>query len=91
MYYASVHNFNKYDVSIFNKIASIGSKFDTMNNFYKDFQNLKGVKSKSEEKKQRKIKVLNKASLLYDELVSLYKKEYNQAFESKDKKMEDKI
>ena len=91
MYYASVHNFNKYDVSIFNKIASIDSKFDTMNNFYKDFQNLKGVKSKSEEKKQRKIKVLNKASLLYDELVSIYKEEYNQAFESKDKKMEDKI
>ena len=86
MYYDSVHNFNKYDVSIFNKIASIDSKFDTMNNFYKDFQNLKGVKSKSEEKKQRKIKVLNKASLLYDELVSIYKKEYNQVFESKDKK-----
>ena len=58
----------------FNKIASIDSKFDTMDDFYKDFQNLKGVKSKSEEKRQRKIKVLNKASLLYDELVSIYKK-----------------
>ena len=86
LYYDSVHNFNKYNVSNSNEIASVDSKFDTINKFYKDFQKLKGVKSKSGETKQRKIKVLNKALLLYYELVSTYKKEYNQTFKCKDKK-----
>ena len=86
LYYDSVHNFNKYNVSNFNEIVSFDSKFDTLKKFYKDLQQLKGVNSKSQETKQRKIKVLNKASLLYDELVIIYKKEYNQVFESKDKK-----
>ena len=44
------------------------------NVYCKDFQKLKGIKIKSEETKQRKIKVLNNASLLYDELVRIYKK-----------------
>ena len=37
--YSSVHNFNIYNVSKFNEISSIDSKFDTLNKFYKDFQN----------------------------------------------------
>ena len=86
LYYDSVDNFNKYNASNFNEIASVDSKFDALNKFYKDFQKLKGVKSKREETKQRKIKVLNNAPLLYDELVSIYKKEYDMIFESKNKK-----
>ena len=37
LYYDSVHNFNKYNVSNFNKIASIDSSFDTLDKFYEDF------------------------------------------------------
>ena len=55
--------------------ASKYSQLISMPSVYcKDFQKLKGIKIKSEETKQRKIKVLNNASLLYDELVSIYKK-----------------
>ena len=39
--YNSVHNFNKYSVSSFNKISSVDSKFDTINKFYKDLLKLK--------------------------------------------------
>ena len=41
----------------FNKIPSIDSKFDTLNNFYKDFKKLEGVKSQT---KERKLTVLEK-------------------------------
>ena len=34
---------------------------------------------------QKKITVLTNASLLYDQLVVIYKKKYGQIFESKDK------
>ena len=44
----SVHNFSKYSVSNFNKIPSIESKFDALDNFYKDFKKL-GDKSQAEE------------------------------------------
>ena len=71
LHYDSVHNFNKYNVSNFNEIVSFDSKFDTLKKFYKNLQKLKGVNSKSQETKQRKIKVLNKPSLLYDELVTI--------------------
>ena len=43
-----VHNFSKYSVSNFNKIPSIEPKFDTLDNFYKDFKKL-GDKSQAEE------------------------------------------
>ena len=35
--YDSVHDFNKYSVPNFNKVPSIDSKFDTLNDSYKDF------------------------------------------------------
>ena len=41
--YDFVHNFNKYSVPNFNKIPSIDSKFDTLNNSYKYFKELEGV------------------------------------------------
>ena len=45
--YDSLHNFNKYSVSNFNKISSIDSKFDTVNKFYKDLKKLNDVKSQN--------------------------------------------
>ena len=59
-----MHNFNKYSVFDFNKISPIGSKFDTLNKFHKNFKKLEGVKSKNENTNQRKIIVLKNASLL---------------------------
>ena len=44
---------------------------------------LKVKKKKQSKKKERK--VLKNAPMLYNVLVSLYKKEYNQTFKSKDK------
>ena len=44
-----------------------------------------GVKSRTNERKQNIVTVLKDAWLLYDELISTYKKEYNQIFKSKDK------
>ena len=74
MVYDSVHNFNKYSVSNFNETTSVDSKFDTLNKFYKDFKKLEGVKSRTNERKQKKITVLKNASFLYEELISFYKK-----------------
>ena len=79
-----MHNLNKYSVSNFNKISSIDSKFNTLDNFYKEFKKLKAVKSQNEETKQKKITVLKIVSLCYNELIDNYKKEYNQAFKGKD-------
>ena len=86
LYYDSVRNFNKYGLPNFNEISSVESKVDTLNNFYKDFIKLQGIKSKTHERKQNKMTVLNNASLLYDELISIFLKKYDQVFESKDKK-----
>ena len=82
--YNSMHNLNKYSVSNFNKISSIDSKFNTLDNFSKEFKKLKAVKSQNEETKQKKITVLKIVSLCYNELIDNYKKEYNQAFKRKD-------
>ena len=82
--YNSVHNFKKYDVSYFNEISSVDSKCYTINKFHKDFKKIERLGSKNKETKQRKITVLKNASLLYYELINMYKKEYNQVFESKD-------
>ena len=86
LYYDSAHNFNKYSVLNFNKLSSIESKLDTQNKFYKDFIKLQDIKSKTQERKQKKISALNISLLLYDELVRIYKKEYDQVFENKNKK-----
>ena len=61
----SVYNFNKYNLSHFNKISSIDSKFDTLSNFYKDFKILEVIKSQNNKTKHKKITVLRNASLLY--------------------------
>ena len=45
---------------------------------------LKNHKRRNNKTKQKKITVLKYASLLYDELVNICKKEYDQNFESKD-------
>ena len=81
MKYDSVHNFNKNSVPHFNEISSIDCKFD--NNFYKDFKKLNAVKNQTEEKKQKKITILKNASMLYDELISVYKNKHNKTFKSK--------
>ena len=52
--YNSVHNFNKYNVSSFNEVSSIDSKFDTINKFYKDLLKLNDVKSQNKNTKQKK-------------------------------------
>ena len=52
--YNSVHNFNKYSVSSFNETSSNDSKFDTINNFYKDLLKLNYFKSQNKIAKQKK-------------------------------------
>ena len=76
--YKSVHNFNKYSTPNYNETSSIGSKFDILNKFYKDFRKLEGTKSQNKNTKQKRIIVLKNASILYDELICAYKNEYNQ-------------
>ena len=83
--YHLVHNFNKYSVSKFKEILSIDSKFDTLNKFYKYFKKLESVESQNQNTKQKKINVLKNISLLYNVLINIYKKEYNQIFKSKEK------
>ena len=69
-----MHNFNKYSVpNNFNKISPIDSKFDTLNKFYKDFKTLNAVKSQIRIQSEKKT-VLKSASLLYNELINIYKK-----------------
>ena len=79
----SVHNFNKYRMSHFSKLTSVDS-FDTLNKFYKGFERLEDVKSQNEERKQEKKSVLKNVSLLYYELIDIYKKECNRVFGSKE-------
>ena len=74
--YHSVRNFNKYSVSSFNEISSIDSKFDTINKFYKDLLKLNDGKSQNKNTKEKIITVFKNASLLYYELINMYKKEY---------------
>ena len=71
--YNYVYNFNEYSVSNFHEISPLDFKFDTQNKFYKDFKKLDGVKSQISETKEKKITVLKNASMLYDELIKIYK------------------
>ena len=66
----------------FNEISSIDSKFNIINKFYKDLLKLNDVKIRNKNAKLKKT-VLKNASLLYYELINLYKKEYEQVFENK--------
>ena len=61
-------------MSNFNETTSVDSKFNTLNKFYKDFKKLEGVKSRTNERKQKRITVLKNKSFLYDQLISIYKK-----------------
>ena len=45
--YSSVYIFNKYNVSNFNGISSVYSKFDTINKFYENLLKLNNVKCKT--------------------------------------------
>ena len=72
-------------MSNFNEISLIDSKFDSLDKFYKDFLKLKKLKGCNKETNQKKISVLKNASLLYNGLINIYKKENGQVFESKDK------
>ena len=69
-------------VSSFNETSSIDSKFDTTNKFYKDLLKLIDVKSQNKNTKQKKITLLKNASLLYNKWIDMYKKEYQQVFET---------
>ena len=42
-------------MSNFNKIISVNSKFDTLNNFYKEFIELLGANGKTEENEQKEV------------------------------------
>ena len=72
--YSSVHNSDKYSVPSFNEISPLDSKFDTLNKFYKDFEKLKGAKSQTKERKQKRITVLKNTFMIYDVFVRIYKK-----------------
>ena len=80
-----MRNFNKHSVSSFTEISSIDSKIDTINKFYKHLLKLNDVKSQNKNTKQKKKNnCVKNASLLYYELINMYKKEYEQVFENKD-------
>ena len=70
-------------MSNFSKISSRDSKFNTVNKFYKDFKKLEDVKIQTNETKQKKITVLKNSSVLYDMLIKIYRKEYNQVLKVK--------
>ena len=78
-----MHNFNKYSLPNFNEISSIDCKFDTINKFYEDLVKLNSVKSQ-DDKKEKKADVLKNATQLYNKWIDMYKKEYEQVFETKD-------
>ena len=48
-----VHNFNKHSAPNFNKITSVDSKVDTLNNFHKKFIKLQDIRSKTKESKRK--------------------------------------
>ena len=52
--YDPVHNFNEYRLSNFYEISLSDSKFHTINKFYKNLLKLNNVKSKTEDRKQKK-------------------------------------
>ena len=82
--YDSYHNFNKYVVSNFYETPSTDSKFDKINNFYKDLLKPDNVESKTVDTKQKKANVLKNVTELYNKWIDMYKKEYELLFETKD-------
>lgn len=83
MIYDSKYNFEKYKLSKFNEIASIGSRFDMMNKCYNDFIRLMDVVAEPKNV-EHKLLVLEKVSTIYDDLIIQCKKDYER--ESKNDK-----
>ena len=81
--YNSKHSFYKYRLSEFNKISSVDSKFNKIEEYCDDSIALKDVDAEPENIKHKFV-VLNKASELYDNLIKEYKKAYGR--KSKDDK-----
>ena len=73
--YDSWHTFYKYELSEFNNIQSIESKFDRISNCYKDFTSLMDVDTEPENIDHMFV-VINEVSKLYEHLIKEYKKYY---------------
>ena len=58
---------------------------DTINNFFYILRKLKAVKRKNKKNKSVENSCTKKCIIVYDELIDIYKKKYNQFFESKSK------
>ena len=87
LFYDSNHNLFKYTLKKFVKISSIESKFDRLEEFYKELISLIFLDAKPE-KSDHRFTALNNASNLYNnELIPEYKKVYES--EPKDKKDND--
>ena len=71
--YDSKHSFEKYKLSKFNEIASIGSKFERINKCYNKFIALMDVDVEPENA-EHKLLVFDKVSKLYHDLITEYKK-----------------
>ena len=74
MYYDTAKNFDKRFCLILIKLHQLTLNLIYETNFMMILKGLKGVKSEKEDTKQEKIKVLKDASLLYHEVISIYKK-----------------
>ena len=83
MIYNSKHFFYKYRLSKFNKISSIDSKFNKVEECYNEFIALRDIDAGPENIKH-KLVVLNEISKLYEDLIKEYKRVYER--ESKDGK-----
>ena len=83
MIYNSKHSFYKYRLSEFNKISSIDSTFNKIQECYNEFIALRDIDAEPENIKH-KLVVLNEVSKLYEDLIKEYKKVYER--ESKDGK-----
>ena len=83
MIYNSKHFFYKYRLSKFNKISSIDSKFNKIEECYNEFIALRDIDAGPENIKH-KLVVLNEISKLYEDLIKEYKRVYER--ESKDGK-----
>ena len=74
LYYDTAKNFDKRFCLILIKLHQLTLNLIYETNFMMILKGLKGVKSEKEDTKQEKIKVLKDASLLYHEVISIYKK-----------------
>ena len=78
MIYNSKHFFYKYRLSKFNKISSIDSKFNKIEECYNEFIALRDIDAGPENIKH-KLVVLNEISKLYEDLIKEYKRVYEKS------------